>query len=85
VGSKTFDGVWFLAYVHDHSPPHVHGKYAGTTVILDLDFMTREVRLSDRRNRIQPSNAKRSDVNRIRQVADEHAEELFALWEAARV
>jgi hypothetical protein len=29
VGSKTFDGVWFMAYTKDHLPPHVHAFYAG--------------------------------------------------------
>jgi hypothetical protein len=36
-GSKTCDGVRFVAYPKDHPPPHVHGSYAETEVILELD------------------------------------------------
>jgi hypothetical protein len=84
VGSKTFDGVWFIAFTKDHLPAHVHGRYSGTTVILELDFTTSTIRLADRPDRITPRNAKRSDVTRIRRVAEQHGEELFKLWEAAR-
>jgi len=80
VGSKTFDGVWFISYSNDHSPPHVHGSYAETTVIIDLrpDGSTAE---SDRRDARKPVNAKRSDVQRILMVAAAHAAELWQLWE----
>jgi hypothetical protein len=82
VGSKTFDGVWFIAYTKDHLPPHVHGKYAETTVILEILRKEREVRVANRIDAIQPPNAKRSDVKKILQVAAEHAEDLIKLWEA---
>jgi hypothetical protein len=36
VGSKTFDGVWFISFSHDHLPPHVHGGYGETTVTVDF-------------------------------------------------
>jgi hypothetical protein len=26
MGSKTFDGVWFISFSRDHPPPHVHGR-----------------------------------------------------------
>jgi hypothetical protein len=80
VGSKTFDGVWFTSYSLDHAPPHVHGSYAETTVIVDLlpDGTTAR---SNRRDAEKPTNAKRSDVQRILRVAAAHAAELHALWE----
>ena len=80
MGSKTFDGVWFVAYSHDHLPPHVHGRYAETTVIVDLlaNGMTGRSR---RRDAVRPANAKRSDVQRILTVAAAHAAELHELWE----
>ncbi len=84
MGSKTFNGVWFLAFTKDHLPAHIHGKYGGTTVILELDFDSWKIRLSDRPDRVTPRNAKKSDVARIRRVAEEHGEELFRLWESAR-
>jgi hypothetical protein len=84
VGSKTFDGVRFSAYVDDHLPPHVHGFYAGVEVILELDFETRDIRLARRHDRVQPQNAKSSDVRRVRRAAEEYGEELFRLWEVAR-
>jgi len=84
VGSKTFDGVWFMAYTKDHLPPHVHAFYAGVQMILELDFEQRIIRLADRKDRIMPRNAKKSDVKRIRRVADAYSDMLFELWEKAR-
>jgi hypothetical protein len=83
VGSKTFDGVWFVAYSHDHPPPHVHGQYAGVQVIVEL-LPEGRVRQSSRWDAVEPSNAKRADVRRILQVARAHADELMALWRKAR-
>jgi hypothetical protein len=80
VGSKTFDGVWFLVYSHDHPPAHVHGRYGEVRVILDL-LPGRKVQLSDRWDAIRPANAKRGDVRRILDVAAAHAVELMELWE----
>jgi hypothetical protein len=84
VGSKTFDGVWFMAYIKDHLPPHVHAFYAGTQVILELDFDRRVIRIARRVDRIEPRNAKKSDVKRIQRVADLYSEQLFELWKKAR-
>jgi hypothetical protein len=80
VGSKTFDGVWFISYSHDHSPPHVHGQYAEVIVIVDLlpDGTTRQ---SARPDAVQPANAKRGDIKRILRVAATHGKELLELWE----
>jgi hypothetical protein len=80
VGSKTFDGVWFSSYSDDHPPPHVHGAYAETRVIVDL-VSDAAVRKSRRRDAVRPVNAKRSDVRRILEVAAAHAAELKKLWE----
>ena len=80
MGSKTFDGVWFISYSDDHPPPHVHGSYAETVVLVDLlpDGTTRQ---SARGDAVQPENAKRSDVRHILKTAQAHAAELRALWE----
>jgi hypothetical protein len=80
VGSKTFDGVWFISYMRDHLPPHVHGEYAETTVVVDL-LPDGTVRRSRRWDSVEPANAKRSDIRRILEVAAAHAAELMQLWE----
>ncbi len=80
MGSKTFDGVWFISYSLDHAPPHVHGRYAGTMVIVDL-LPNGEVAPSTRSKAVTPPNAKRSDVRKIVDTAREHAAELRKLWE----
>jgi hypothetical protein len=38
--------AWFVAYSHDHPPPHVHGFYAEVEVLLELVDGT--VRLAQR-------------------------------------
>ena len=78
MGSKTFSGVWFAAFSHDHPPPHVHGEYSGTTVIVDL--LEDGVKESDRRDAVTPGNAKRNDVRHILEVAAAHRAELMELW-----
>ena len=82
MGSKTFDGVWFIAYSHDHPPPHVHGEYGQTEVIVDL-LSDGTVQQSGRWDAVQPGNAKRADVKRILDVAAAHAAELREVWENA--
>jgi hypothetical protein len=81
VGSKTFDGVWFISFAHDHLPPHVHGKYGETMVVIDL-LQNGQIRQSARTKSITPRNAKRSDVSRILKVAAAHVDELLEIWEA---
>ena len=78
MGSKTFDGVWFVAYSHDHLPPHVHGFYAEVEVLLELVNGT--VRLAQRAKPIRPPKAKKSDVNHILRTAMKHTAELMELW-----
>ena len=80
MGSKTFDGVWFSAFSHDHPPPHVHGRYAETEVVVELGI--NEVRFARRRDHTRPQNAKMSDVKKILAVAAKYRDELQALWEA---
>jgi hypothetical protein len=72
--------VWFISFSHEHPPPHVHGAYAETVVVIDL-LADGTVAESDRTNAVQPASAKRSDVRHILKVAEEHAAELFKLWE----
>jgi hypothetical protein len=67
VGSKTFDGVWFVAYADDHLQRHVHGRYAATEVLIDL--FPGAVQPANRVDAIRPLNAKRPDVREILNVA----------------
>ncbi len=80
MGSKTFDGVWFISYSDDHPPAHVHGTYAETVVIVEV-LPDGSTQASLRSNSVQPANAKRSDVRRILKVAEAYGTELRALWE----
>ena len=80
MGSKTFDGVWFISYSDDHPPAHVHGSYAETVVIVDL-LAGGTTGQSARGDAVQPANAKRGDVRHILKTAESHAAELLALWE----
>ncbi|MGH9607315.1 MAG: DUF4160 domain-containing protein [Terracidiphilus sp.] len=82
MGSFRFDGVTFRVFPEDHDPPHVHGRYQGAVVILELGTDWR-VRLADRNDAIQPRNAKRNQVNHILGVAGAHFDDLMELWEDA--
>jgi hypothetical protein len=75
-----FDGVLFVAYSNDHEPRHVHGFASETEVIVDLR-LDGTVAMSNRNDAIRPSDAKRSDVKKILNVAARHFEELAKLWE----
>ena len=77
MGSKTFEGVWFTSYSHDHLPPHVHGTFGETTLILDLY----PVRQSSRPRSAKPANAPRNQIKRILEVAQLHERDLEMLWE----
>ena len=78
MGSKTFDGVWFISFSDDHPPPHVHGRYAGIEVLVELVNGT--VRLALRSKPVRPRNAKQSDVQHILRTATKNASELLDLW-----
>jgi hypothetical protein len=80
VGSLEFDGVLFVAYSNDHAPRHVHCFYSETEAIVDLR-LDGTVALSNRKDAIGPSNAKRSDVKKILNIAALHFAELTELWE----
>jgi hypothetical protein len=80
VGTKTFDGVWFISYADDHDPPHIHGKYGETTVIVDL-LPAGKVAQSTRKKSVIPANAKRGDVRKILKAALDHADGLHEIWE----
>jgi hypothetical protein len=80
MSSRRFGSTRFVAYPQDHDPRHVHGFAGEIKVIVDL----REngtVALADRGDAIRPSNAKRSDVRKVLNVAARHFEELLELWE----
>jgi hypothetical protein len=74
--------VRFAAYTRDHLPPHVHGFYAGIEVIVDIEDGV--VRLSRRKDAIDPRGAKRSDVNHVLTTATRYANEMVELWRKAR-
>lgn len=80
MSSRRFGSTRFVVYPQDHEPRHVHGFTGEIEVIVDL----REdgtVALADRVDAIRPSNAKRSDVRKVLNVAARHFEELLELWE----
>jgi hypothetical protein len=80
VGSVKFEGVLFVAYSNDHSPRHVHGFASETEVNVHLR-LDGTVALSRRNDAIRPSDAKRSDVKKILNVAALHFAEIAELWE----
>jgi hypothetical protein len=80
VGSKTFDGVRFMAYPADLDPPHVHATTAGVILVLAL-LADGGVDLADRKDAISPSSAPRNVVAKIQRVAAENVGDLWALWE----
>ena len=80
VGSKTFDGVRFMAYAADHEPPHVHGTIGGGIVVLVL-LENGAVGLAERKDAISPGNAPRNVVSKIQRTAAANVDELWALWE----
>jgi hypothetical protein len=83
VGSKTFDGVRFIAWSLDHDPPHVHGRYAGVELIVELKIAERTAAVANRQRNPKPHNAKKSDVAYILKAAAVHFDELVKLWEEA--
>jgi hypothetical protein len=80
MGSLRFDGVRFVAYTMDHEPRHVHGFYVEAEVIVDLRA-DGKVGLAERKDAIRPSNASKSDIRHVLNVAAAHFDELAALWE----
>ena len=82
MGSYQFDGVTFRVYPEDHDPPHVHGRYQGIVVILEL-VNDGTVRLADRDDAIRPGDAKRNHVRHVLNVANGHYDDLMELWEDA--
>jgi hypothetical protein len=78
VGSISFDGVSFRIYVHDHHPPHAHGFYGSTSVVVEFGDSEN---IGVRRNSVQPPNAKRNDIRKIVDTAVEHYPELMKMWE----
>lgn len=69
-------------YPEDHDPPHVHSRYQGFVVILELGEDGR-VRIAERWDAIQPADAKRNHVRHVLNVATAHFDDLMELWEEA--
>ena len=82
MGSFIFDGVTFRVYPEDHDPPHIHGRYQGIVVIIELG-QDKVVRLASRWDAVQPRDAKRNHVRHVVTVAAERFDELVELWEEA--
>jgi hypothetical protein len=82
VGSIRRDGVLFICYPDDHAPPHVHASTGEATVILDLRE-DGDIILSDRKDKIRPVNAQKSDVRKALRTAEQYFDELINLWEKA--
>lgn len=80
MGSVRFDGILFVAFSNDHLPPHVHAFVSETAVIVDLR-QDGGIALASRKDAVQPTNTKRSDVRKVLNSAALHFEELVALWE----
>ncbi len=82
MGSQTFEGVRFQGFTDDHDPPHLHGFYAEVEVLVEL--LNGSAYLANRDDAVRPLNGKRSDVAHVLRTAAKHADELLALWRAAR-
>ena len=80
MGTKTIAGVWFICFAHDHTPRHVHAKYAGIEVVLEI-CRDGSIRVADRPDHVTPRNAKRSSVRHVLRVAKSSAPALLLLWE----
>jgi hypothetical protein len=78
MGSRTFDGVHFIAWSEDHDPLHVHGRYAGVELVILLHVTERRV---SARRRPKPLNAKRSSVAHILRTAVKNFDMLVTLAE----
>ena len=79
MGTLRFAGVVFQVYSHDHLPRHVHGRYGGISVVVEI---WPKVKRSGRKEAVSPANAKRSDVRYIVSAAKAEQAELNRLWEA---
>jgi len=84
MSSKRIRGVLFSAYPDDHWPMHVHARFAGMELVIDIDAMGK-IRLSQRKDAVRPANAKASDIRRVLEIASRHSDELIDLWNEMRV
>ncbi len=80
VSTVRIGGIIFQLFPVDHEPRHVHALLSGIRVIVDL-LDDHSVALADRDDCIRPSNAKRSDVKKILNAAQDHFDTLVAAWE----
>lgn len=73
-------GVWFRIRPHDHEPVHAHGYYGETIAIVEF-WPNGTVALASRKGRLIPRDAKRSDVRKILNAAEEGFDSIVAIWE----
>ena len=79
MGTIRFAGVVFQCYSDDHHPRHVHGRYAGVTVVIEIgNGVAKRAR---RKDAVAPPNAKRSDIRYILKAAALRLRKLNGLWE----
>lgn len=63
-------GFAFGFYSDDHVPPHVHVRYSGGKVVMEIE--------SERIRRVARMNA--SDIAHPRRLVRTHRDELLAAW-----
>ncbi len=69
---SIFFGIVIYVYWSDHNPPHIHARYAGEEVVIEI--MTLAV--------MEGSLPKRA-LGMVLEWMQEHQEELLAAWEMA--
>jgi hypothetical protein len=72
-------GVRFHVYPQDHGPPHVHGVYGQTRIVVLL-FAGGRVGLGEPKS--INKRAKRNEIRHILNAADACSDRLTAAWEA---
>ena len=71
---SIFYGIVIQIYWFDHSPPHVHARYAGAEAQIDI-----------RKCKILAGSLPRRASAMVLEWTREHQAELLAAWEAASV
>jgi hypothetical protein len=71
---SRFYGIVIAMYYRDHSPPHIHARYAGATAMVAIDD-----------GRVIGGSMPDRALLLVLEWAHLHAAELLADWERARV
>jgi hypothetical protein len=79
VGTVQADGITFRIYSHDHPPPHAHGFYGETSVVV---LLLKDGQVGVRVGSVRPANAKKSDLRKIVASAMRCHAKLMEMWEA---